>query len=300
MRYAMCVKIMGMAIHWRVIFVFALVLVGSSIPIMFAGYSANDQTHINCQHKKSITSGIQYPMSEQLKNTKMYKIFTERREFLKKSCQYAQSIHLESPQWTHTQRLNFQHQLLDPTHCMAEEPACIPALPKTGGKLEHFYNDLPVFKFAVCLPTKTGSTNWLRGLVSLIKMGNPPPEDLIDSDIWYGVDRFPTQTDELTQFRKLRTSAQGYMTMMTVRDPLARLYSAWKDKFRNKNGWMKYIEKEYGPFLKNLETHDMSVEQHEYSFEAFLELVAITDGDHQRDKHWQTFQHYWYERNIYN
>lgn len=141
MRYAMCAKIMGMPKHWRVIFVFALVLLGSSIRIMFAGYNALDQTYTTCRQKKSITSAIQYPMGEQLKNTKMYKIFTERREFIKKTCQYAKSIHSESPQWTHAQRLNFQHQLLDPRHCMAEESACIPALPKEGGTLEHFYND---------------------------------------------------------------------------------------------------------------------------------------------------------------
>ena len=48
------------------------------------------------------------------------------------------------------------------------EKPCIPALPNRGSKLGHFYND--TFKFSVCLPTKTGSTNWLKALVALVKV----------------------------------------------------------------------------------------------------------------------------------
>ena len=97
-----------------------------------------------------------------MKSTKMYKTFQDRNLFLKRACKYSKSIYSQSPSWNHTQRVEFQKKLLDKNSCMVEEEECIPSLPKLGGnKLEHFYND--TFKFSVCLPTKTGSSNWLRG-----------------------------------------------------------------------------------------------------------------------------------------
>ena len=131
------------------------------------------------------------------------------------------------------------------------------------------------------------------GLSSLVKMGSPAPENIPDRDVWYGVDRFPKQADQVKAFRDKRTPAEGYLTMITVRHPLARLHSAWKDKFRKNHPWMRVIEKLFGAFLKQLEVHDMALEEYEYSFEAFLELVALTNYDFQRDRHWQTYQFYW-------
>ena len=93
--------------------------------------------------------------------------------------------------------------------------------------------------------------------------------------------------------RAERSSKDGYMTMMTVRHPLTRLHSAWRDKFRKNHPWMNFINKMFGPFLQALETHDMTFEPYEYSFEAFLELVAATNYDFQRDRHWQSYQFYW-------
>ena len=100
-------------------------------------------------------------LSKNLTSQKIYKTFHDRNIFLKRACKYSQSIYVESPSWNHTQRLNFQKKLMDRNHCMTEVEDCIPSLPKFGGIMEHFYND--TFKFSVCLPTKTGSSNWLRG-----------------------------------------------------------------------------------------------------------------------------------------
>ena len=83
------------------------------------------------------------------------------------------------------------------------------------------------------------------------------------------------------------------MTFTTVRHPLSRLYSAWHDKFRKGHPWLKPITKNYGKFLNKLERQDMKSEEFQYSFHAFLELVAISEFDFQRDRHWQTFQFYW-------
>jgi len=77
----------------------------------------------------------------------------------------------------------------------------------------------------------------------------------------------------------------SYFTMINVRHPLARLYSAWRDKFRNGHPWMYFIRHRYAKYLDLLEQKNMTSEDHEYSFEAFAELAALTPFDSQRDKH---------------
>lgn len=71
---------------------------------------------------------------------------------------------------------------------------------------------------------------------------------------------------------------------MTVRHPFARLYSAWKDKFRNGHPWAAVIKKKFGKFIEKLEKKDMSNEDYEVSFEAYLELVAIQKYELERDR----------------
>ena len=72
--------------------------------------------------------------------------------------------------------------------------------------------------------------------------------------------------------------------MITVRHPFARLHSAYKDKFRNKHPWMKYIRGKFGAYLDAMETEDMGNEDYEYSFRAFLELMALSEYDQERDR----------------
>jgi len=78
----------------------------------------------------------------------------------------------------------------------------------------------------------------------------------------------------------------SYFTLVNVRHPLARLYSAWHDKFRNKHPWMAVIRNKIGKYLDLLEQRDMSNEDYEYSFEAFVEVAALTPFNFQRDRHW--------------
>ena len=62
------------------------------------------------------------------------------------------------------------------------------------------------------------------------------------------------------EFVKTRKSEDGYFNMLTVRHPLARIYSAWHDKFRNGHSWYTYIRRKYGKYLGMLETIDMQNE----------------------------------------
>ena len=71
---------------------------------------------------------------------------------------------------------------------------CIPDLPVIANANAHYYDD--VEKFAVCLPTKTGSTNWLKFFYSLSIDHNSDPDDL-DGAIIYSIPEMPRPRDEL-------------------------------------------------------------------------------------------------------
>ena len=63
----------------------------------------------------------------------------------------------------HGQRVALQQAISNTERKLdVESKYCVPRLADKTQKQEHFYND--TFKFAVCLPTKTGCTNWQRGL----------------------------------------------------------------------------------------------------------------------------------------
>lgn len=76
--------------------------------------------------------------------------------------------------------------------------------------------------------------------------------------------------------------------MINVRHPLGRLYSAWRDKFRNGHSYMPIIRDRFGKYLDLFERKNMTRRKHEYSFEAFVELAALTPYDYQRDLHWKS------------
>ena len=69
-------------------------------------------------------------------------------------------------------------------------------------------------------------------------------------------DRF--NSTDMRKEREIRSSSNGYLTMINTRHPLARLLSAWHDKFRKGHPWMKFIEKRYGDILSKLERRDMT------------------------------------------
>jgi len=169
-----------------------------------------------------------------------------------------------------------------------DEKACTPILPIKLAKNEQFYND--EYKFSMCLPPKTGCTNWQRGMVALLKNGEKTPEELTDYEVFYDLDRF--NSTDMKKERATRSSSSGYLTMVNSRHPMARLLSAWHDKFRKGHPWMKYIEKRYGPILRMLERRDMALEKYSYSFEAFMELAAASNHDWMRDQHWRSIFHH--------
>lgn len=226
---------------------------------------------------------IKYPLPKELKNTQVFETFQRRKQVLDRACSVSRKV-LSSRDWTHEDRLQLQTTVLKVDEKLPSAKLCVPRLADKTQKQEHFYND--TFKFSICLPTKTGCTNWQRGLVSLVKLGAKTPEELNDSEIFYDLDRFPKVN--MIGERSLRSSKQGYLTMVNVRHPMSRLLSAWRDKFRKGHPWMRIIEPKFGKFLEKLETKDMSLELYEYSFDAFLELASASEYDFMRDQHWRS------------
>ena len=139
---------------------------------------------------------------------------------------------------------------------------------REGSPENHFYDDK--HKFHVCLPTKTGSTNWLKTLVTLYSYdGDKNPEE-IDSNLVYKMPQMPRFQKDLKEFVRGREGIEGYFTMVSTRHPFARLYSAWKDKFRNGHPWYVYIKKKFGDYLNVLEQKNMTAEPYEVSFEEMV------------------------------
>ena len=125
-----------------------------------------------------------------------------------------------------------------------DENLCVPVLPKEGSSENHFYDDK--HKFHVCLPTKTGSTNWLKALLSLYAYNGLMNPEEVDANLVYKIPQMPRFGNELHEFIQGRQGKEGYFTMISVRHPLARLYSAWKDKFRIGHPWFVYIKERFG------------------------------------------------------
>ena len=81
---------------------------------------------------------------------------------LNRACSVAGKV-LGAKKMNHGQRVALQQAISNTDRKLdVEAKYCVPRLADKTQKQEHFYND--TFKFSVCLPTKTGCTNWQRGL----------------------------------------------------------------------------------------------------------------------------------------
>ena len=107
-------------------------------------------------------------------------------------------------------------------------PAKRPEVPLSTQTSIHYF---PKHNASFCLPPKSGSTNWLLTLETLADEYRNDPFSRADfgpeSNIYQ---RLPHLTkDELAKnFRGVRKSRK----ILNTRNPVSRLFSAWKDKFR--------------------------------------------------------------------
>lgn len=232
-------------------------------------------------------NGIKYPISDELKKDPDFATFQKRSKFLNNACRSIRSIFDTKQSFKAKKHL---HELIKNGQNADDEKKCLPVLAREGSPENHFYTDKE--KIHVCLPTKTGSTNWLKMLFSLYTSDGKIDPDEVDPNLVYQMPQLPRFAAQLDEHIRSRQGKDDYFTMITVRHPFARLHSAYKDKFRNKHPWMKYIRGKFGTYLDAMETEDMENEDYEYSFRAFLELMALSEYDQERDRHWKTVQTY--------
>ena len=135
--------------------------------------------------------------------------------------------------WTISEELIAFHQKLYDLDLHAA-PARKLEIPLSTQTSIHYF---PRNNASFCLPPKSGSTNWLYTLEPLADEYRKDPFSRADfgpkSNIYQ---RLPHLTkDELSNsLRGVRKSRK----ILNARNPVSRLFSAWKDKFRFQQEWL--------------------------------------------------------------
>ena len=97
-----------------------------------------------------------------------------------------------------------------------------------------FYDDN--FKLVLCTVPKAGTTNWQRVLSTLKSNFSVRPEAWKGQKIYKQANRlskFLPDSDSVTQYELAKkVNDEDFLKVVSVRHPLTRLLSAWRDKFQ--------------------------------------------------------------------
>ena len=130
------------------------------------------------------------------------KRFSDRRQLVVFACQHARKIFVDSLEYSHEARVELQRSISAYSpHLLPDD--CIPDLPLHGAGQAHYYDDNE--KFAICLPSKTGSTSWMKFLYALsVDHGQSNPDE-ISGSVVFRTPEMPRGRDELRAFMANRT-----------------------------------------------------------------------------------------------
>ena len=181
-------------------------------------------------------------------------------------------------------------------------------LPSSGEQLRNIFF-IEKFKFATCLPLKTGTTHWQQLLISLLYVddkGKPhlDPENVVDENIFRELPRYSNQyNSEVFQpfgidwekvpciheyFRKV-TKSQKYTRWMNTRHPMARFLSAWNQKFRISKGYDMMFY--FGDDIRQIQKYEKADFDEKSGFkvslEAFITYLSRVADDKQFNEHWK-------------
>lgn len=170
----------------------------------------------------------------------------------------------------------------------------------------------------LCIAPKTGITNWVHFVVSLLSNEKPKQNKIYHHPFFERVESFTAaERGHYGYERKVENlvSSEKMVRVINVRHPLARLYSAWKDKlwFQGVKS-LKYedpdhhtsfrVLKHFPRLIRKFETADSlktKEKQHAVSFEAFLKYLVYGKGTENEkgtenakflrfyNKHWARF-----------
>jgi len=157
-----------------------------------------------------------------------------------------------------------------------------------------FYDDN--YKLVICTSPKAGTTNWQRVLNTLKSNLTLSTDHWQRRNVYNYADRIseihPDSNEETIYELYKRLVDPMYHNVITVRHPLTRLLSAWRDKFQ-KNPATAYFEKKYAKFI-NERYHDQNDESdndHYVTFPAFLRYIA-SEPERYFDFHWKSFHRF--------
>ena len=168
--------------------------------------------------------------------------------------------------------------------------------------------------FMLCIAPKTGITNWVHFMVSMLTNLKPKKGRSYDHPFFERVESFvgvkSAYVINYTHKAKVENMLfkdTNVVRVINVRHPFARLYSAWKDKLwipdkENKDANQhtnQHILTHYSGIIQKYETVN-SIEtkekNHAVSFEGFLRYLVYGEGTDDQDqasrfynKHWARF-----------
>jgi len=184
-------------------------------------------------------------------------------------------------------------------------------LPVTGQQLRTIFF-LEKYKMMSCLPLKTGTTNWQRSLISLLYVdeGGTPrldPNDVVKENIYKELPRYSARYNQflfkrtgflfdqtklpcLRKALRKRVDDESYTKWMNVRHPMARLLSAWNQKFKNDYEGLDI----YLPYVKPIRKYEPvdfneTENGHKVSLAAFLSYLGEVATDDKYNEHWKSY-----------
>ena len=180
---------------------------------------------------------IKLPVSDAIRNTTNFRNFERRKEHLNFVCKrLRQIIDLnQNKRSSFSDLYKFQKEI---STSREDEQRCKPISIADGlpdnmfvneGNQQKNYSNILIFSYSehkirTCLPTKTGSTSWS---ITLSQIAEPDKEE---HHQWEYSERLAENAVVMDEQVKSKIGELGWVTFMTVRHPMARLYSAQSAK----------------------------------------------------------------------
>ena len=210
-------------------------------------------------------------------------LFAKRRLILELACENIDTIvKLKHSKSALEELINFHKKIysLDYNYFnkLKHSPCKSPKRRKTNIFRVKRFTDL-----LACLPPKSGTTNFQRALAILEAGGvdKVKPEDLEIPKLFHMITRIKLNESYLSD----PSLEHVKFKLANVRNPFARLYSGWNDKFKLESQYDKFY-KLYSPGIRPFEGQFPKDNLHRVSFNSFVAFVAANNNENVHDWHW--------------
>ena len=151
-------------------------------------------------------------------------------------------------------------------------------------RISHVFNVSEPLDLLICLPPKCGTTNWQKSMstVYLQNKGEFSPKKLLGHSMYSILPRIDLKALKAATDARSSIFKENRFRIANVRNPFARLYSAWGDKQRLESPYLQYW-RGIRPFQKALGAPPKGMNN---SFTAFAQYVAANPGNSKMNFHW--------------